>query len=117
MVPGLGRSAGVSGASGGRWAARRRRRGGPGAGGCDAGGADAHPRADCAGQGPGWVVRAGRALSECTFYVRVQAECAIDPEATEGQREFASGQIVATLGSLPDPVAVGRLADALAPEW
>lgn len=50
-------------------------------------------------------------------YVRVQAECAIDPEVTDAQREFASGQVVATLGSLPDPAAVARLAEALAPEW
>ncbi|MFF6781751.1 phosphotransferase [Streptomyces sp. NPDC012510] len=50
-------------------------------------------------------------------YVRVQAECAIDPGVTARQREFASGQVVATLGRLPDPVAVGRLAEALVPEW
>ncbi|MGW0845047.1 phosphotransferase enzyme family protein [Streptomyces sp. NPDC002787] len=50
-------------------------------------------------------------------YVRVQAECAIDPDVTAAQREFASEQVVATLGSLPDPVAVSRLVRALAPEW
>lgn len=50
-------------------------------------------------------------------YVRVQAECAIDPNVTDAQREFASGQVVATLGSLPDPAAVARLTEALASEW
>ncbi|WP_371578005.1 phosphotransferase enzyme family protein [Streptomyces sp. NBC_01314] len=50
-------------------------------------------------------------------YVRVQAECAIDPNVTESQREFASGQVVGMLGKLPDPAAVSRLVEALAPEW
>lgn len=50
-------------------------------------------------------------------YVRVQAECAIDPNVTAAQREFASEQVVGTLGRLPDPAAVSRLAEALAPEW
>ncbi|MEU5636940.1 phosphotransferase [Streptomyces rishiriensis] len=46
-------------------------------------------------------------------YVRVQAECAIDPTATREQREFASGQVVACLGRLPELSAVSRLARAL----
>ncbi|MDX3521794.1 phosphotransferase [Streptomyces scabiei] len=50
-------------------------------------------------------------------YVRVQAECATDPEVTEAQREFASAQVVGLLGRLPDPAAVSRLVEALAPEW
>ncbi|WNZ09416.1 phosphotransferase [Streptomyces sp. 11x1] len=52
-------------------------------------------------------------------YVRVQAECAIDPEVTAAQREFADGQIVELLAKarLPDPAAVDRLVAALAPEW
>ncbi|MFE7838466.1 phosphotransferase enzyme family protein [Streptomyces sp. NPDC057474] len=50
-------------------------------------------------------------------YVRVQAECAIDPNVTDPQREFASEQVVATLGLLPDPAAVSRLVEALAVEW
>ncbi|MFM9699024.1 phosphotransferase enzyme family protein [Streptomyces europaeiscabiei] len=50
-------------------------------------------------------------------YVRVQAECAIDPNVTASQREFASAEVVRMLGRLPDPAAVSRLAEALAPEW
>lgn len=50
-------------------------------------------------------------------YVRVQAECAVDPEVTEAQREFASAQVVGLLERLPDPGAVSRLVEALAPEW
>ncbi|MFD9438275.1 phosphotransferase enzyme family protein [Streptomyces sp. NPDC060006] len=46
-------------------------------------------------------------------YVRVQAECAIDPTVTAAQREFASGQVVACLRSLPDLAAVSRLAAAV----
>ncbi|WSQ09377.1 phosphotransferase [Streptomyces sp. NBC_01231] len=47
-------------------------------------------------------------------YVRVQAECAVDPTVTAAQREFASGQVVVSLRGLPDPAAVSRLARALA---
>ncbi|MEE1758462.1 phosphotransferase enzyme family protein [Streptomyces sp. SP18BB07] len=52
-------------------------------------------------------------------YLRVQAECAIDPEVTPQQREFANGQVVELLGKgrLPDPVAVSRLVETLALEW
>ncbi|QFQ99627.1 aminoglycoside phosphotransferase family protein [Streptomyces phaeolivaceus] len=50
-------------------------------------------------------------------YVRVQAECAVDPEVTAAQREFAGGQVVGLMGRLPDPVAASRLAEALASEW
>ncbi|MFG2778422.1 phosphotransferase [Streptomyces prunicolor] len=50
-------------------------------------------------------------------YVRVQAECAIDPEVTAEQREFASGQAVASLGQLPDLGAVSRLSTALERVW
>ncbi|MER5431354.1 aminoglycoside phosphotransferase family protein [Streptomyces sp. NPDC002588] len=50
-------------------------------------------------------------------YVRVQAECAIDPAVTAEQREFASGQVVESLRSLPDPAAVARLTEALEAEW
>lgn len=50
-------------------------------------------------------------------FVRVQAECAIDPNVTQAQREFASDRVVATLRSLPDLAAVARLTEALAPEW
>ncbi|WP_327320069.1 phosphotransferase [Streptomyces sp. NBC_01235] len=46
-------------------------------------------------------------------YVRVQAECAIDPAVTSAQREFASGQVVAALDAVPDLTAVSRLAEAL----
>ncbi|MBK3567190.1 phosphotransferase enzyme family protein [Streptomyces sp. MBT62] len=46
-------------------------------------------------------------------YVRVQAECAIDPTVTAAQREFASGQVVAALGRVPDLAAVSRLCAAL----
>ncbi|WP_216590601.1 phosphotransferase [Streptomyces brasiliscabiei] len=50
-------------------------------------------------------------------YVRVQAECAIDPEVTAEQREFASGQVVELLGRgrLPEVAAVSRLVEALTP--
>ena len=47
-------------------------------------------------------------------YVHVQAECAIAPTVTAAQREFASGQVVATLRDLPDLSAVSRLTEALA---
>lgn len=50
-------------------------------------------------------------------YVRVQAECAIDPAVTAAQREFASGQVVAALGQLPDLGAVSRLIVALERVW
>jgi aminoglycoside phosphotransferase (APT) family kinase protein len=50
-------------------------------------------------------------------YVRVQAECAIDPHVTVAQREFATEQVVGLLGRLPDPAAVSRLTEALAAEW
>ncbi|SNX65805.1 phosphotransferase family enzyme [Streptomyces sp. TLI_55] len=43
-------------------------------------------------------------------FVYVQAECAIDPEVTPEQREFASNRVVDTLATLPDPAAVTRLA-------
>lgn len=46
-------------------------------------------------------------------YVRVQAECAIDPTVTAAQREFASGQVVACLRSLPDLAVISRLAAAV----
>ena len=46
-------------------------------------------------------------------YVQVQAECAIDPAVTDAQREFASGQVVTSLRTLPDPAAVSRLAAAV----
>ncbi|MFJ9891731.1 phosphotransferase enzyme family protein [Streptomyces sp. NPDC091280] len=47
-------------------------------------------------------------------YVRVQAECAIDPAVTAAQREFAGGQVVASLARVPDLAAVSRLCEALA---
>jgi hypothetical protein len=50
-------------------------------------------------------------------YVRVQAECAIDPAVTAAQREFASDQVVASLDAVPDLTAVSRLAEALEAEW
>ena len=46
-------------------------------------------------------------------YVRVQAKCAIDQTVTAAQREFASGQVVASLGRVPDLAAVSRLCAAL----
>jgi len=46
-------------------------------------------------------------------YIQVQAECAIDPEVTAEKREFASGQVVAWLGRVPDPAVVSRLSGAL----
>ncbi|KOU75588.1 phosphotransferase [Streptomyces sp. MMG1533] len=49
-------------------------------------------------------------------YVHVQAECAVDPTVTAAQREFASGQVVTSLRTLPDLAAVSRLADALEAE-
>ncbi|MEU5892356.1 phosphotransferase [Streptomyces sp. NPDC047461] len=50
-------------------------------------------------------------------FVKVQAEGAIDPDATTAQREFASGKVVDTLASLPDPAAVSRLTEAVEREW
>lgn len=50
-------------------------------------------------------------------FVKVQAEGAIDPEATAAQREFAGRKVVDTLASLPDPAAVSRLTEAVAGEW
>lgn len=47
-------------------------------------------------------------------FVHVQAECAIDPNVTAEQREFASGKVVATLATLPDPTAISRLTEAVA---
>ncbi|WP_369241123.1 phosphotransferase enzyme family protein [Streptomyces sp. R21] len=46
-------------------------------------------------------------------YVRVQAECAIDPAVTPAQREFAGNQVVTTLNSLPDLSAIARLTAAV----
>ncbi|MFJ9248353.1 phosphotransferase enzyme family protein [Streptomyces sp. NPDC101776] len=46
-------------------------------------------------------------------YVYVQAECAIDPTVTPEQREFASGQVVAALGRVPDLAVVARLSAAV----
>ncbi|MFD3502003.1 phosphotransferase enzyme family protein [Streptomyces sp. NPDC058676] len=46
-------------------------------------------------------------------YVRVQAECAVDPTVTAEQREFAGDQVVASLRKLPDLAAVSRLAEAV----
>ncbi|MFJ5302039.1 phosphotransferase enzyme family protein [Streptomyces sp. NPDC088350] len=46
-------------------------------------------------------------------YVRVQAECAVDPTVTAAQREFASDQVVVSLGRVPDPGVVARLCAAL----
>ncbi|KOG36105.1 phosphotransferase enzyme family protein [Streptomyces resistomycificus] len=46
-------------------------------------------------------------------YVRVQAECALDPTVTQAQRRFASDQVVAALRGLPDLSAVTRLTRAL----
>jgi aminoglycoside phosphotransferase (APT) family kinase protein len=50
-------------------------------------------------------------------YVRVQAECAIDPKNTAEQREFGSGQVVASLGAVPELAVVSRLSAALARVW
>ncbi|MEU6380710.1 aminoglycoside phosphotransferase family protein [Streptomyces sp. NPDC046909] len=50
-------------------------------------------------------------------FVRVQAECAIDPHVTPEQREFGSRMAVETLASLPDPAALARLTEAVATEW
>ncbi|MDQ0688241.1 hypothetical protein QF032_007281 [Streptomyces achromogenes] len=50
-------------------------------------------------------------------YVRVQAECAIDTTVTPAQRQFASGQVLASLRDLPDPAAVARLAECLESAW
>jgi Ser/Thr protein kinase RdoA (MazF antagonist) len=50
-------------------------------------------------------------------FVKVQTEGAIDPDATAAQREFASGRVVHTLASLPDPAAVSRLTEAVENEW
>jgi hypothetical protein len=49
--------------------------------------------------------------------VRVQAECAIDPKVTAEQREFGSGQVVASLGAVPELAVVSRLSAALARVW
>lgn len=46
-------------------------------------------------------------------YIRVQAECAIDPTVTAAQREFGSGQVVAALGSVPELGVVSRLSAAV----
>nr|WSY57754.1 phosphotransferase [Streptomyces sp. NBC_00886] len=50
-------------------------------------------------------------------YVRVQAECAIDPTVTAAQREFASGQVVVSLRGVPDLAVVSRLSAALERVW
>ncbi|WP_328752608.1 phosphotransferase [Streptomyces sp. NBC_00285] len=47
-------------------------------------------------------------------YVYVQAECAVDPEVTADQRDFASRETVAALRRLPDLAAVTRLTEAVA---
>ncbi|WP_329535894.1 phosphotransferase [Streptomyces sp. NBC_01450] len=46
-------------------------------------------------------------------FVHVQAECAIDQTMTAAQREFASGQVVASLRRMPDLEVVSRLTAAL----
>ena len=46
-------------------------------------------------------------------YVRVQAECAIDPTVTAAQREFGSGQAVAAMGWVPELGVVSRLSAAV----
>ncbi|MGK5693674.1 phosphotransferase enzyme family protein [Streptomyces sp. URMC 128] len=46
-------------------------------------------------------------------YIRVQAECAVDPAVTAAQREFAGRQVLTCLRSLPDLAAVSRLVAAL----
>lgn len=46
-------------------------------------------------------------------YVRVQAECAIDPAVTAAQREFGSGQAVAAMGWVPELGVVSRLSAAV----
>ncbi|MET7572993.1 phosphotransferase [Streptomyces sp. NPDC005492] len=50
-------------------------------------------------------------------YVYVQAECAIDPTVTPAQREFASGQVVAALGRVPELAVVSRLSGAVEGSW
>ncbi|MFJ1967101.1 phosphotransferase enzyme family protein [Streptomyces sp. NPDC087903] len=50
-------------------------------------------------------------------FIRVQAECAIDPTVTAAQREFASNQVVASLRSLPDLAAISQLAAAVETVW
>ncbi|MFF3335309.1 phosphotransferase enzyme family protein [Streptomyces sp. NPDC002888] len=50
-------------------------------------------------------------------YVRVQAECAVDPTVTAAQREFAGRQVVTSLRTLPELSAVSRLAEAVEGEW
>jgi serine/threonine protein kinase len=46
-------------------------------------------------------------------YIYVQAECAVDPNVTAAQRQFATNQVVASLRSLPDLAAVSQLTAAL----
>ncbi|CAM5648829.1 hypothetical protein STAFG_2067 [Streptomyces afghaniensis 772] len=46
-------------------------------------------------------------------YIRVQAECAVDPAVTAAQREFAGRQVLTCLRSLPDLAAVSLLVAAL----
>ncbi|MGQ4386230.1 phosphotransferase enzyme family protein [Streptomyces sp. SAS_270] len=46
-------------------------------------------------------------------YIRVQAECAVDPAVTPAQREFGSSQVVACLRRLPDLAAISRLTAAV----
>ncbi|WP_405990757.1 phosphotransferase [Streptomyces sp. NBC_00986] len=50
-------------------------------------------------------------------YVRVQAECAIDPAVTAAQREFGSGQVVAAMGWVPELGVVSRLSAAVGQVW
>ncbi|MFG2377657.1 phosphotransferase [Streptomyces sp. NPDC048504] len=50
-------------------------------------------------------------------YVRVQAECAIDPKVTAEQREFAGDQVAVWLGRMPDLGVVSRLSAALERVW
>ena len=47
-------------------------------------------------------------------FIHVQAECAIDPNVTAAQREFAGARVVASLRSVPDLATVSRLAEAVA---
>jgi hypothetical protein len=46
-------------------------------------------------------------------YIHVQAECAVDPDVTAAQREFAGNQVVSCLRDVPDLAAVALLVAAL----
>ncbi|MEU6261562.1 aminoglycoside phosphotransferase family protein [Streptomyces sp. NPDC047043] len=50
-------------------------------------------------------------------FIRVQAECAIDPTVTAAQREFASDQVVASLRTVPAMATVSQLTAALETVW